>query len=68
MSTREKLFEYLKSNPPFKTTIPELAFKIGVSRDGIAKSVRDLEIAGRIRIADRKWGDYTVYEVVPKNV
>lgn len=68
MSTREKLFEHLKSNPPFKTTISELAFTLKVSRDGIAKAVRDLEIAGRIRIADRKWGDYTVYEVVLNNV
>jgi hypothetical protein len=68
MSTREKLFDYLNSRPCFKTTIPELAFKIGVSRDGVAKAVRDLEIAGRIKIVERKWGDYTIYGVVPKNV
>jgi len=68
MNTREKVFEYLKPLPPHKTTIPEIAFKLGLSRDGVAKAVRELEICGRLKIADRKWGDYTVYKIVNQDL
>ena len=64
MNTREKVYHHLKSLPPHKTTIPEIAFKLQVSRDGVAKAVRDLEISGRLKVMDRKMGDWTIYEAL----
>jgi predicted transcriptional regulator len=64
MTTRDKIIEYLRPLPPHKTTIPEIAFKLGVSRVGVATSVRELEMAGRLKIADRKKGRWTIYQVL----
>lgn len=64
MNTSEKILEYLKPLPLHKTTISKIAFSLGVSSVGVAKSVRDLEIAGKLRVVDRKRGDWTIYEVL----
>jgi hypothetical protein len=62
MTIREKIVLHVKSLPPFPTTYPDLAKRLGCSAASVAVAVPMLLAAGKLRIVGRD-GARTLYEV-----